>query len=195
MSAALHTLLAETRARVAATPALAAFVGDTLDGDLPFAPLPPVRLPAVALAESMDPDDPLARAVIAAAPDLHWQQSYTAADGFDADYLARYGWFNLVSPDGAFLSDAIRVSVGYWGTGLHYTEHWHAPEEIYLVLAGGARFHSQGRAPVDARPGDMIHHAPNQKHAIDMVPGPLLAKAFWKGAALMAKSGLKGMDA
>lgn len=77
-------------------------------------------------------EDRLARAVIAAAPDLLWQQSYMRADGFDAE----------------------------------------------------------GRAPVKTRPGDMIHHAPNQKHAIDMVPGPLPAMAFWKGAGLMANSGL-----
>ena len=195
MSDALHALMAETRARVAVTPVLAGFVGEALDGDLPFAPPPPVRLPAVTLVDALETEDPLARAVIAAASALRWQQSYTAADGFDADYLARYGWFNLVSPEGVFLSDRIRVSVGYWGTGLHYKEHWHAPEEMYLVLAGGARFHSAGRPPFDAKPGDIVHHAPNQKHAIDMVPGPLLAMAFWKGAALMAKSGLKGADA
>lgn len=49
MTAAVHALLAETRARVAAT------------------------------------EDRLARAVIAAAPDLLWQQGYMRADGFDAE--------------------------------------------------------------------------------------------------------------
>ncbi len=131
------------------------------------------------------------QAICDAVPDLRWQQSYTEADGFSAKYLNAYGWFNLISPDGIFRSDTIRVSVGYWGAGQHYKEHWHEPEEFYLVLAGSAEFHSAGSAPRHCKAGDVIHHASNQAHAIDITPGPLLAAAFWRGNGLLTKSSLK----
>jgi dimethlysulfoniopropionate lyase len=134
---------------------------------------------------------PAVQAICDAAPDLCWQQSYTEADGFSAEYLNAYGWFNLISPEGVFRSDSIRVSVCYWGAGQHYLEHWHEPEEFYLVLAGSAKFHSAGSAPRRCNAGDVIHHASNQAHAIDITPGPLLAAAFWRGNGLLAKSSLK----
>ncbi|WP_264210873.1 dimethylsulfonioproprionate lyase family protein [Leisingera thetidis] len=129
-------------------------------------------------------------ALAAALPALRWQQTYTEADGFSRSWLDNYGWVNLISPEGLFASDEMRLSIGYWGAGQHYDEHSHAPEETYLILAGQARFHSEGRAARDAGPGETIHHAPHQKHAIDMVPGPLLAAAFWRGEDLLKKSDL-----
>jgi len=134
---------------------------------------------------------PTVRCLVNAAPLLHWQQSYTEADGFDRAYLDTYGWFNLVSPEGLFHHDSIRVSIGYWGSGLKYPEHWHKPEEFYLVLAGGAKFISKGRAPCHCGPGDVVHHKPGQPHAIDMTPGPLLVAGFWRGEQLLTKSTLK----
>jgi mannose-6-phosphate isomerase-like protein (cupin superfamily) len=147
------------------------------------------QLPAV-LELSGKQTRTVVQAICDAASSLNWQQSYTHSDGFDRAYLDNYGWFNLVSPDGVFLSDTIRVSVGYWGKGLSYVEHWHEPEEFYLVLAGGAEFHSKGRAPRRCGPGDVVHHLPNQPHSIEMNNGPLLAAAFWRGERLLRKPDL-----
>ena len=96
----------------------------------------------------------LLKAVIEAAPNLAWRQSYTVEDeGFDENYLENYGWFNLIAPSGPFVSDKMRLSVGYWGQGLHYPNHWHEPEEIYLTIAGSALYVSEGREPVRGGPG------------------------------------------
>ena len=165
--------------------------------DLPSLATSPHSLPVCDLLPGVlsltnDRTRPVVSALIDAAPALHWQQTYSEADGFSREWLDSYGWVNLVSPDGLYVSEEIRVSIGYWGVGQHYDEHSHAPEEVYLILAGQARFHSEGRAPIDAGPGDTIHHRPHQKHAIDMVPGPLLAAAFWRGEDLLRKSDLGG---
>lgn len=134
---------------------------------------------------------PLVNAVIAAAPDVCWRQSYTEADpGFGRAYLDNYGWFNLIAPSGPFVSDRIRVSVGYWEKGLLYPMHWHEPEEIYLTLAGSAEYVSQGRTPVVGGPGTTICHFSNQPHAVRFKEAALLALAFWRGAGLEAKSEL-----
>ena len=121
---------------------------------------------------------------------LNWQQTYTQADGFSRDFLNNYAWLNVISPDGMFTSDTARVTIGYWGQGLYYPEHSHAPEEIYCILAGQAVFHSEGHPPRLARAGEMIHHTPHQKHALDMTPGPLLALIPWRGDGLVVKSDL-----
>lgn len=133
---------------------------------------------------------PAVAALASGLPRLRWQQTYTEADGFTREWLDNYGWVDLISPEGLYQSEEMRLSIGYWGAGQHYGEHSHAPEETYLILAGQARFHSEGRPAWDAGPGDTIHHAPHQKHAIDMVPGPLLAAAFWRGDDLLKKSDL-----
>ncbi|MDQ2092220.1 dimethylsulfonioproprionate lyase family protein [Marimonas arenosa] len=184
---ALATLLLATRTLVSATPALGAFVGDRLerlDYNRPEPRALPVtdRLPALMSLAGPQTIE-LTFSVLAAAPHLCWQQSYSE-DQVGAHYLANYGWFNLVAPDGPYATDALRVSVGYWEQGLSYPQHHHAPEEIYCVLAGGARFDSAGRAPIEAAPGTLVHHAPNQSHGFSMRAAPLLAMAFWKGDGL-----------
>lgn len=165
---------------------------------LPVLDAEPLRLPvcnrieklAVSGKQVSEATAPAVTALASALPRLRWQQTYTEADGFTRDWLDNYGWVNLISPEGLYQSDEMRLSIGYWGTGQHYGEHSHAPEETYLILAGQARFDSEGRPARDAGPGDTIHHAPHQKHAIDMVPGPLLAAAFWRGDDLLKKSEL-----
>lgn len=117
---------------------------------------------------------------------LRWQQSYSAKQGFDRAYLDHYGWINLVSPEGPFFDDSLRLTIGYWGAGLHYPKHSHEPEEIYCILAGQAEFHSDGLPPRLVGPGDWVHHHSFQPHAIDMSPGPLLALVPWRGQNLSA---------
>lgn len=177
-------------------PDIKAFCGPALDAEHAERALEPRSLPAVATLCATPPaaapaTQTLLDAVLAAAPHLHWRQSYTTDDpGFDAHYLANYGWFNLIAPSGPFVSTDLRLSVGYWGQGLRYPRHWHEPEEIYLTLAGSATYISEGRAPVDGGPGTTICHHANQPHAADFAKAPLLAAAFWRGQGLEAKSGL-----
>jgi len=183
---------------VAYAPDIQAFCGAMLADDLPAIEVTPQRGPAMALiddlvAETCAATHPIVDAVKHASGHVAWRQSYTIEDpGFDADYLQNYGWFNLIAPSGPFVSDTMRLSVGYWGQGLSYPRHWHAPEEIYLVLAGRAVFMSEGRAEVDGGPGATIAHDSNQPHAIRMPDAPLLAAAFWRGPQLEATSGLEG---
>ncbi len=124
---------------------------------------------------------PLVDTLVACRHGLSWQQSYTAKHGFDRSYLDHYGWINLISTEGPFFDDSLRLTIGYWGAGLHYPQHKHEPEETYCILAGQAVFHSEGLAPRLVGPGDWVHHRSFQLHAIDMQPGPLLALVPWRG--------------
>jgi len=158
----------------------------------PYTRLAPSKLPVQARIKACpglasERSLPVVEAIVNASTCLQWQQSYTTEDGFDTNYLHNYGWFNLISPDGPFVSSSLRISFGLWGEGLHYKEHWHEPEETYVVLAGRAVFHSEGRPSRNCRADDVIQHHSNQRHAIDMHPGPLLAMAIWRGQNLTRK--------
>ena len=176
-------------------PDIVTFMGGALDRELDFTPPKPVPLklcrliPRCIEGTSLE-TAPLVQSIINASSLLEWQQSYSLDDGFDANYLDNYGWFNLVSPDGAFLSHDVRISVGYWGKGLFYKTHWHEPEEIYMPLSGGALFHSEGAASQTIQPGGFRVHKSNQPHAIDMNDTGLLAMAVWRGPNLNRKSAL-----
>lgn len=187
-------LLEQTRALVASEPALCAFVGDALEG-LDLRPTAPRSLPVIpqitaCTARTTALTAPLTETIRAVAPMLHWKQSYTEAQ-VGAHHLANYGWFNLVSPEGPYVNADMRVSVGYWAQGLIYPGHRHLPEEIYCVLAGGGRFETEGRAPVEAGPGTLVHHPSNILHGMDLHSEPLLAMAFWTGEALLRVSDLE----
>ena len=189
----VHALYDALRALIRNTPALAAHAGDP--GDLPYTPLPPRALPVTPRARTLaasvsGPTAGVTRALDRAAGHLHWRQSYTAGQ-VGADYLASYGWANIVSPEGPFVSDDLRLSLGFWDKGLHYPEHWHAPEETYVVLAGNAVFHSEHSPDARLHPCDTRHHVPNERHAITMDESPLLAAAIWTGEGLMRTSTLK----
>ncbi len=127
------------------------FKGDTparisaLRSTYSYTHLTPSDLPVQAnikacLAAASDHSLSLIRAIYNARLNLKWQQSYTAEDGFDEYYLNHYGWFNLISPDGPFNSEKIRISFAYWGAGLDYKEHWHEPEETYFCARWQGHF-------------------------------------------------------
>lgn len=191
----LHRLREEFRSYVAGyAPHIRAFCGDALFQEHPMKPIAPSQLPMCGelhqmktLAESST--QPLTEAVLAASEHVCWRQSYTIDDdGIDQDHLDHYGWFNLIAPSGPFVSDTVRLSIGYWGKGLTYPVHWHEPEEIYLTLSGVPIYHSQGRASVKGGPGTSVCHYSNQPHGADFSASPALVAAFWCGDNLEKKS-------
>ena len=187
---AYASLIEETRRLIAGSPDLAA-LAEGLSFDLPLRVPMPRQLPVVSMLEGLDGNEAtgaLTGGIRDAAASLHWQHSYRASRHISQDFLDRSGWFNLISPEGPFVSPEMRVAIGYWGAGLVYPWHRHQPEEVYCVLAGSALFEAEGRAPRLCLPGASVHHPPNLPHAARMEPGPLLALALWRGEGLLAPS-------
>lgn len=192
--ARLRNLLAEVGRFARDTALPGGFLAENLE-QLPYAPPTPRVLPAVeTMLRDPLPTGPataaMTDAIHTAARDLHWMQSYTEAQ-VGAHFLKHYAYFNVISPEGPFLSETTRVSVGYWGQGLIYPKHRHDPEEVYCILAGGATFQSGTASPVHATPGVMIHHLPNMPHSMDMSDSALLALAFWRGTEVLTPSVLE----
>lgn len=173
---------------VRATPALLSF------RSLPDAPArrdKPAR-PVPALAQlARDVPSPsaseagavLGQAVIDAADRIDWLLTYTE-DQVGADFLARYGWFELLGLTGHFQSDEMVAFIAYWGPGLRYPWHRHEAEEVYAVVDGGCVFEAEGRPARSVTAGETSHHAPWQPHALRTVDQPVLTLVLQAGAGL-----------
>ena len=133
----------------------------------------------------------LVAALITAAPQLQWRQTYTAAD-FGPAFLTGYGWTEFIGLRGPRPSTTMACGVLLLAPGLIYPSHAHQAEEVYLPLSGVAEWQQGdgGFAPVP--PGQVIHHASWQPHAMRCGPEPLAALYLWRGGDLAAKSVILG---
>ncbi|MEL6265678.1 MAG: dimethylsulfonioproprionate lyase family protein [Pseudomonadota bacterium] len=195
---ALARLFHAASAYVAATPALARFAAGRLPAAPRYVASPPRRLSMVSRlpahrGTASRTTQPLVEALIAAAPFLRWQQSYDARSVGER-FLQGYGACNIASPEGPFLAEEIRLGIVRFGRGLHYARHVHAPAEIYAVLAGSARFDSDGRASALLAANGLRVHRPRQAHAMTMGPAGLLTLFLWRGEALMAPAVIEGVS-
>ncbi|MEO1139268.1 MAG: dimethylsulfonioproprionate lyase family protein [Pseudomonadota bacterium] len=126
---------------------------------------------------------PLLAALQALAPHLEWRHTYSA-DEVGHHFLDHFGWFELAGPTGHFVTRRTRITVGYWGAGLHYGRHHHTAEELYTVVAGHGTFHLDGAPDLNLLPGDTRFHASDQPHALTTTDSPILTLVFWRGDGL-----------
>lgn len=127
--------------------------------------------------------EPLLNALQALAPHLEWRHTYTV-DEVGQHFLDHFGWFELAGPTGHFITHEARITVGYFGAGLHYGRHQHAAEELYTVVSGHATFHLDHAQDARLGPGDTRFHASNHPHALTTTDSPLLILVFWRGEGL-----------
>lgn len=135
----------------------------------------------------------LIKAVINACDDLCWNTTYTK-EQVGADFLMRYGWFDIISANGPFVTDNLRIMIGYWGDGLDYQLHWHLAEEAYIPISGSALFWSESMGQNIYSVGDIVINKSNEKHWTKMTNGPLLAIAIWKGSNLRVNPVITSRD-
>lgn len=118
---------------------------------------------------------------------LNWGQSYTAAD-FGQNFIDNYGWLEVFGARGHFVHDEIAAGFLILGPHVHYPDHHHIAEEIYIPLTDGTEWRKGdgGFAPRGA--GEVIHHPSNVNHAMRTGDEPLLAIYLWRGGPLAQRS-------
>ncbi|CUJ99881.1 hypothetical protein RUE5091_02065 [Ruegeria denitrificans] len=156
-------------------------------GDLVAAGLRPNQIPAVELVQQTDfPAEDATRtlsdAIRATAHLAQWKLTYTEEE-VGADFLNRYGYYELFGPTGHFHSTQLRGYVAYWGAGLNYDWHSHQAEELYLVVGGGARFRIEENE-TDVGPNQTRHHVSWQSHAMTTSNEPILTFVLWRGEGM-----------
>lgn len=183
---AFAAAFAAATALVRTTPVLHAFA--PWPEDAPAASLPAQHAPAAEIVAAHDlpatpATAPLSEAVKRVAPHANWQQTYTVEE-VGADFLNRYGWFELVGPTGHHHAEGVRAYIAYWGAGLTYDWHLHEAEELYFILAGEARFEAEGLPAQVLRAGDSRFHASSQPHAMQTEESGVLTLVLWRGGGL-----------
>lgn len=118
-------------------------------------------------------------AIIAAGPVAAWRETYKGS-GIGQDFMDRFGCYCIIGDRGAFASASYHAFIVHLPPRLHYPWHHHPAEEIYLVLAGEARFFRKGTAAEVLRAGGTSQHASNQPHAMETDEHPVLALALWR---------------
>ena len=131
--------------------------------------------------------------IIRANYELKWNTTYSENE-VGSDFINRYGWFDLIGPNGPFLINSTRIMIGYWGENLDYQMHWHEAEEAYIPLAGSALFWSEHNGKKIANVGDIVIHKSNEKHWTKMTNGFLLALSIWKGTDLRVNPTISSRD-
>ena len=117
------------------------------------------------------------------ADDLPWRQTAGYLDVLSAEYLANYGYVQLVGPSPSIIEHPeVRVGIGMWGPDLHYPLHEHEAEELYHVLAGAPSFGTEDGTWIPARPGDAVHNPPWHRHAQRFGSTPTVLLYCWTGA-------------
>lgn len=159
-------------------------------------PLAPHDLPVVAyLREARQPGDSAEQSLFAsllnAAGMLHWAQTYSITD-FGADFLQRYGWVELFGTRGHFSSDDMAGGFLLLGPGVHYPDHHHVAEEIYIPLTDGSLWSKDAQSFLPRWSGEIIHHPSNIRHAMRTEETPLVALYLWRGGPLAQKSIISG---
>jgi mannose-6-phosphate isomerase-like protein (cupin superfamily) len=134
-------------------------------------------------APTSDQTADFVNAIKALAPHASWKRTYTEEE-VGAEFLSRYGYFELYGPTGMAKSESCRAYVGYWGENLVYDWHHHEAEEMYFALAGAATFMTEENDAVFVTPGQTQMHTSNQPHAMATGAGPILTYIVWRGPGL-----------
>jgi quercetin dioxygenase-like cupin family protein len=117
------------------------------------------------------------------AHDLPWRQTAGYLDILSDEYLAYYGYLQLVGPVPSIIEHpSVRVGIGVWGPHLEYPLHEHEAEELYHVLAGTPAFGTEDGTWTDSVPGDAVHNPPWHRHAQRFGAEPTVLLYCWTGA-------------
>ena len=120
---------------------------------------------------------------------LHWRQNPSYAG---AEFLDGYAYCELLGPSGHWVHPRLALGLLLLGPEVTYPEHAHPAEEIYAVIAGRAQWRQADDVWRLRIPGEIVHHASMEPHAMRTTDEPLLAAYLWQdhlheGARLLAR--------
>ncbi|MFK7938670.1 MAG: dimethylsulfonioproprionate lyase family protein [Roseovarius sp.] len=176
------TLLQEARAMHTGSAALQAFCTfptDLTPQDITAHQTSAAGLFAKDTALDGSPNAAFQQALITATPHARWQELYKDTD-IGEDFLSRFGFTCLIGDGGAFDSPSMGAWLLYMPAHLHYTWHHHLADEMYLVVAGSARFMRDGAPDETLTPGQTMLHQSNQPHAMETGDSPVLCYIIWR---------------
>lgn len=143
--------------------------------------IPDLRIPSFALNEDWSSlasaeTEPLVNQIASYLGSPHWMQP-DYDESTSGKNLNRFSAFCVLTPQNE------SFAAGYFvlGRGVTYNDHRHGPSEVYLPLAGRARYWIDGRGWVTAGPGEAVPIDPWVWHALRTEDEPTLLFWAWHG--------------
>lgn len=131
--------------------------------------LAPVVLPVVArlpcVGDTSSTTVNFVEKILQNAHSRHWRQPYQIND-FGEVFFHGTAWFPLADKDGPVVYSNGLMEVMLLDRCIAYPEHRHAPEELYVVLAGDIYWQAGNGQSGWRSAGDVIHHPPHRVHSI-----------------------------
>lgn len=121
----------------------------------------------------------LCEALFDVSDQMQWRETYKGSK-ISADFMERFGCFEIIGRDAPFQSEKIRSFLVYQPANLHYPWHQHPAEEMYVVLNGEAVFSLEGEQSRTLRAGESAFHRSNHPHALTTLDSPVLAYVIWR---------------
>lgn len=111
---------------------------------------------------------------------IHYSQntSYTEENCSRA-LLDGYAYGVVSGPGGPVLAEAPRGGFMLMGPDVFYPAHQHKAREVYLILAGKARWQLDQGDWFEVKAGDMIYHDSFVWHAMQTLDEPMISYAGW----------------
>lgn len=109
--------------------------------------------------------------------ELQWRQNPNYAG---AEFLDGYAYCELIGLRGHLHHSGVALGLLLLGPHITYPEHVHEAAEIYAVVAGQAEWLQGDRMWRGRAPGELIHHASMEPHAMRTSDQPLLAAYLWQ---------------
>lgn len=157
---------------------------------VPPHPLPVARWLSVAARGTSAPANSLLALLAAVADSLAWRQTYTAKD-LGATFMDNYGWTELVGPRGLAPSERLACGILTLGPHTHYPSHRHEAYEVYVPLAGTAKWQQGESSWQNRAPGTAVEHASDVPHAMRTATEPLVALYLWRSHNLAQSAQLE----
>ncbi|MCZ4280157.1 dimethylsulfonioproprionate lyase family protein [Kiloniella laminariae] len=110
-------------------------------------------------------------------PFLPWTLRYRTDD----PEQEKYGWVELVGPDGVQSAKDFRLGIFWQAPWENYPPHQHNAEELYCIISGEAEW-QRGQEHFRPRPaGASFFHSSRQIHSTRTGSEPILALWAWQG--------------
>jgi len=111
-----------------------------------------------------------------------WRQPYQV-DDFGSDFFNSTAWFPIADLEGPIVYSEGLMEIMLLGSKVTYPSHKHAPEELYVILAGQVWWQSENEEACWKYPGEVIHHPPNVIHSLKAGDDPVLILNLWRGGS------------
>lgn len=109
-----------------------------------------------------------------------WRQPYRE-DDFGSEFFKGTAWFPIADTQGPIVYSEGLMEVMLMDANVSYPSHKHAPEELYVILAGQVWRESDNKPGCWKYAGDVIHHRPHVVHSIKAGEEPALILNLWRG--------------